>query len=249
MQQLKLVSFFVAGLVCATGAFAQAPPSPATSELRELIDEVKRLGKRIEALEKRPTTSATDEGKQPSTTKATSGVPAGQRAVQGWRIGIIDWDKEFNTNKDVIQYILAKNGKFDANFHKQKIAGDLYIYKLEGYFRAKKAGRYVFAIDLQCPFGHQCNLEGKLENKIIFKHRDRTSNGIITAGETLQEGVYKYEIAFALARSNFLNFRPETATIRPLIRTEDDLDQRDFQPDELFVLVKGAAAPSADKKK
>ena len=249
MKLLQLVTFFIAGSVCATIAFAQAAPSPATSELRELIDEVKRLGKRIDALEKRPATSAPDESKQPGMTKGTSDVPAGQRAVQGWRIGIIDWDKEFSTNKDVIQYILSKNGKFDANFHKQKISGDLYIYKLEGYFRAKKQGRYVFAVDLQCPFGHQCNLEGKLESKIIFKHRDQTSNGIITAGETLQEGVYKYEISFALARSNFLNFRPETVTIRPLIRTEDDLDQRDFQPDELFVLVKGSTAPLADKKK
>ena len=227
------------------GDYTTHAPEPAQTDngqVEELQQENAALRKRLDQLEQ----MMKDNLSQPPVAAPQPGqtVTNGQKTVPGWRAELYAWNSKGVLAADPYRTVLTQSCPFDGTFGHVGNS-EMSIYRFLGVYRVKTQGRYVFAVDTTCGFGHQCHLSMAVDGGEILKFDGRTDYQRLQNGVPLTPGDHTLEFTIYLKSNNFLKYEPaDRFKWYPLVKTADDLNARDFAPDELFSVVPASTTMS-----
>lgn len=193
--------------------------------------EVQDLRARIKALEEQ-----LQAGGQPPPVPQSPPAPV-THSAPGWVAEVFDWNKSGRLGQDALRTILTRNCAFNGTFAATS-SDSLYIYRFSSIFRVREPGRYVFAFDTTCSWGHPCSLRASVDGGQIIDFRGQQEAGRIQNGLPLEVGDHRLEFTIHLNNQSYVKYEPgERFKWQPLVKGPSDLNARDFREDELFLSI------------
>jgi hypothetical protein len=134
------------------------------SDVDELKKENEDLKARLERLEK-----LLEGGAKPAPETTTEVVNPDMTTLPGWLVEFHTWRKDLQLSADAKRTLVLENCEFNGTLGATTDT-EMSIFRFQGVFQAKEPGRYAFALDTTCSFGHACQLaysgsSQKTENK------------------------------------------------------------------------------------
>lgn len=216
---------------------------PRLDEVQTAQVSNEELLRRLEKLEEENRRLRADQ--QTSGNAPRQGLPGSNLPMQvtsGWWVHLHNWNKDgklnspqaLKTYRYPVQPFHAATGFREVNW-----AGDwdeLYIFRHEGWLRVTEAGTYQLGAELTCGFNHPCHFSVRVDGvEIAQLRRENVTNQLIYGSRHLEPGDYRIELVWSIAQNSFIKYNPGIVTMTPRIRTERDMNFRDFAPDELLV--------------
>lgn len=208
------------------------------SEVYELRKENEELKARLDRLEKlleggsKTTTTTTEPAKEPVTETANPDMTT----LPGWLVELHPWRKDLQLSADAKRTMVLENCEFTGTLGATNDM-EMSIYRFQGIFQAKDPGRYAFAMDTTCGFGHGCQLSYSVDNNELIRFSGQTETRLME-GLALEPGNHKLSFVITLMKSNFLKYSPDQRfKWKPMVKAPNDLNFRDFTPEELFVQI------------
>ncbi len=232
--------------------FIPADPSPDRLAQATSQEEILKRLERLEEENRRLRQQA--QPNTPQTPPAQSGGPVAQRLpaqmVPGWRISLYEWNNEGNTSRSPMRVFQLRNQRITARLGQHPIrpgdrtysraerfqgsTNEMFVYKLEGWLNIREPGQYQLGWEVNCGFGHKCNLIARLGGQQIFGEFNRNyENRMLYQSRELAAGAYQYELVFNMSNNSFMKFAPDRVSLYPMIRGPNEPNFRDFGPDEL----------------
>lgn len=284
MFDMKVSRFvLLPALAFATPASAQDNQSAILDALKRIEGRLDGMDKRIDGLEKSAPATAVipdDVTVAPKAEAAKSSLPPaqgaalppGMKAVPGWSVNVIPFDKG-NPKPDPLFRFRAEKFplKFNAHLATRKV-NNWVKYLGEAKFNAYESGRYIFQIDMIAASNQESycvpkfGIDGKPLIALEKDHRFDINQGEIetaSGGIDLSQGNYDVEFEVACISGNRLdqgylgignslrNDFPswQESGFSVLVRGPNDDVARPFASKELFTLVKAEPAATPQKSK
>lgn len=115
----------------------------------------------------------------------------------------------------------------------------IYTYRFEGWLRVKKAGTVQLGAVLDNKRTHPFNLTIRVGGTTVMQKKgyakEGTSNEMVYTSRHFDPGDYRIEYIWGMSTTSFIKYEPELVRIKPLVRTADDMNFREFANDELLV--------------
>jgi hypothetical protein len=157
------------------------------------------------------------------------------KSLPGWLVEMHPWRADGRLSKDAESAIVVENCHFNGTFG-QDAPTDMKIYHFQGIFHADEAGRYVFGMDLVCGYGHACTMNYNVDGGTLLQFNGRTERQRLLDGTALTAGDHKLDFTLRLNHNSFIKYDPANRLQwEPFVKGPQDLNPRDFTPDELFI--------------
>ena len=193
-------------------------------ELRKRIEELENIVKKLVTQPPVP---------QPMPAPSADGL----KSVPGWIVELHSWNKSGRLSEDPLERVLTRSCPFRGNF-RHKAGTNMFIYRFKAIFRAKTPGRYVFANDITCGFGHECGFHFWVDNQQLVNFNGRMDKQRLLNGIPLTVGDHELEFITYLKRNSFIKYEPaERHQWLPLVQAPGDFNPREYRTDELFAVV------------
>jgi hypothetical protein len=217
-------------------------PRPAEVEVAQVSNE--ELLKRLEKLEEenRRLRAQSPGG---GTEAPLDGLPSDSALAQstpGWWVHLHKWHELGELIDEIpLRTYHYEQQRFNAaiGFRYTEYAGDwseLYTFRHEAWLRVREAGTYHLGALMNCHWRHPCNFRLKIDGiEIARMTREEADNRIVYGRRQLDPGDYRIEIVWNIGNDSFIKYNPGTVFMHPKIRTERDMNFRNFRDDELLV--------------
>ncbi len=246
------------------GPRAEALPAPTSRQLiaqapqtnEEILRRLERLEQENRELRQKvnPQTAAPPPASAVPPPAAAGPAPQGRAPAQmipGWRVSLYPWNAEGFINGDPIRVFNIPNQRFSGTLGQAAVdrsdrrlareirrfghTNEMFIYKLEGWLQVKQPGQYQLGFEVNCGFGHPCNLLARIGDQQLFNERHKKfENQMLFQGRTLPVGNYRVEVVFGMATNKFMKFAPERVSLYPQVRGPGEFNFRNFGPEELL---------------
>lgn len=200
----------------------------------DLERENLELRQRIEKLEQMMKNTLTEP---PVSGAVSDEAFTDKKSVSGWQVELHSWNKNGRLGDDAKDTLLTKNCAFTGRFAQQR-ASQMHLYRFMATFRVKEPGRYVFANDMTCGFGHPCTFELDVDRQPLIDFAGNTEGTRLVNGLPLTAGDHQVEFRTWLNSNSFINYRPgERFKWHVMVKAPSDLVPREFEADELFSVI------------
>ncbi|CAN7690284.1 hypothetical protein LJR030_003627 [Rhizobium sp. LjRoot30] len=204
---------------------------PGVEALKKENEELRQRLEKLEQLMKNTLSEPPVNGAQ------SEEAGTDRKSVPGWRVELHDWSKDGILKADAKKTLLTQNCPFTGRFA-QDNPMQMHLYRFHGVFRAKQNGRYVFASDMVCGFGHKCGFNVYVDNQPLIEFKNNTDGTRLVNGLPLTAGDHELEFHTWLTSNNFIKYSPgDKFKWHVLVKGPDDITPREFEPDELFTVV------------
>jgi hypothetical protein len=231
-----------------TGQMLLAQASPSNEEILRRLEQLERENRQLRQQ------NAPQPGFAPASAPPPAAAPRGRtpsQMIPGWRVSLYPWNAEGFTSGDPVRVFNMSNQRFSAVLGQAAVdrtdrrlarevrrfghTNEMFVYKLEGWLQVREAGQYQLGFELNCGFGHPCNVLAKIGDQQLFNERhQKFENKMLFQGRTLPAGNYRVEIVFNISTKQFMKFSPERVSLYPQIRGPGEYNFRDFRQDELL---------------
>jgi hypothetical protein len=246
-----------------TGRQLLAQASPTNEDILRRLERLEEENRRLRQQQgQMPTNSIPAPTAMPAPVQRGS-TPA--QMIPGWRVSLYPWNAEGFITGDPIRVYNIPNERFTATLGQAPVdrtdrrlarevrrfghTNEMFIYKLEGWLQVKQAGQYQLGFEVNCGFGHPCNLLARIGDQQMFNHRhQKFENQLLFQGRTLPVGNYRVEVIFNIATNNFMRFAPERVSLYPQIRGPGEYNFRNFGPEELLTEANASIPSGAPRR-
>lgn len=206
-------------------------------------DELRELRRRLDQLEEENRRLRGQSGQDSPAPRG--GLPSSRLPMQvshGWWVHVHEWNDQGNTDNGPLVTYRYDQQEFRAtigfNPENRMFWRDFRIFRLEAWLRIKEAGSYQIGAIVACARDHPCQYSLALDGVRIAQYRgpDANTQQTVFATRHLEPGDYRLEMTYHITINRIiLVYEPWRVAIRPLIRTKNDMNFRNFRPDELLV--------------